>query len=99
MVGELPAAWNHIVGYDEPRTDAKLVHFTQGIPAFPEIRGCEYTEQWMEEQKKANTTEPWAQLMGPSVHAVRVPDGRILPKLHPDAIRLTIGERKKPGKS
>ncbi|HZD12001.1 MAG TPA: glycosyltransferase, partial [Candidatus Binatus sp.] len=33
-VGNLPSQWNHLVGYDEPRGEAKIVHFTQGIPCF-----------------------------------------------------------------
>src|SRR6185436_20271556 len=28
LIGEIPPAWNHLVGYDPPRADAALVHFT-----------------------------------------------------------------------
>lgn len=68
-VGEIPAEWNHLVGYDAPRTDAKIVHFSAGIPCFPEISGCEYEKEWMDELKACNSTVPWAELMGRSVHA------------------------------
>ena len=32
LIGELPARWNHLVGYDAPRADAALVHYTLGGP-------------------------------------------------------------------
>ena len=66
---ELPREWNHCVGYDEPMPDAKLVHFTQGIPCWNETRACEFSREWMEEFKIANSTVSWAELMGNSVHA------------------------------
>lgn len=68
-VGELPAEWNHLVGYDEPRTDAKVVHFTQGIPCFGETAGCEYETEWRSEAKSSMGTVSWAEIMGGSVHA------------------------------
>lgn len=70
-IGELPRQWNHCVGYAKP-CDAKLVHFTQGIPCFPETNGCEYTNEWSQEVLISNTTVPWADLMGNSVHAEHV---------------------------
>ena len=30
LIGALPSGWNHLVGYDAPRRDASLVHFTIG---------------------------------------------------------------------
>ncbi len=87
LIGEFPAEWNHLVGYDPPRKDAKLVHYTMGIPALPEVRGCEYTEEWLRDQKVANSSRPWLELMGNSVHAAKLSDGRILPKLHPDVVK------------
>lgn len=68
-VGELPAEWNHCVGYDQPNPNTKLAHFTQGIPCFPEVRGCEYTDEWMAEARACASTVPWAEIMGSSVHA------------------------------
>lgn len=67
-VGDLPSEWNHLVGYDEPK-QAKLVHFTQGIPLFPEVRDCEYSKEWILEADKANSSVSWRELMGNSVHA------------------------------
>lgn len=68
-VGDLPKEWNHCIGYDEPNPEAKLIHYTQGIPCFPEIRGCEYTDEWMAEAKASMSTVEWSALMANSVHA------------------------------
>lgn len=68
-VGELPSQFNHLVGYDKPRADAKIVHFTQGIPYFPETAESEYAAQWNKELQVAGGSRPWAEVMGPSVHA------------------------------
>jgi hypothetical protein len=71
-IGAIPNEWNHIVGYDQPNTNAKLVHFTQGIPCFPETKGCEYSDQWHKEMRKTISTVSWDDLMGGSVHAARL---------------------------
>jgi hypothetical protein len=84
-IGDLPREWNHLVGYDDPRTDAKAVHFTQGLPIFPETEGSEYAEQWRAEHKAMNSTKPWQETMGNSVHAAMTRDGRRVAKLHRDA--------------
>lgn len=87
-IGDLPREWNHLVGYDKPRPDAKLVHYTMGIPPFEETRMCEYADHWMRAHKLVNATAPWAQLMGNSVHCSQHPDGRLLPHFHPDIVAL-----------
>jgi hypothetical protein len=68
-IGEIPAEWNHLVGYDYPRPDAKLVHFTQGVPAFVETKDCEYGEEWRQVASSAFSSVSWHELMGNSVHA------------------------------
>ena len=50
LIGELPRQWNHLVGYDAPRTDASLVHYTIGGPYFTEYRDCEYAREWFAER-------------------------------------------------
>jgi lipopolysaccharide biosynthesis glycosyltransferase len=50
LIGELPAAWNHLVGYDPPRPDAAVVHYTSGGPWFDEYRDCEYADEWFAER-------------------------------------------------
>lgn len=67
-VGELPAEYNHLVGYDEPKA-AKIVHYTAGLPCWPETWNCPYSEEWRAEFKACNSTVSWDVLMGRSVHA------------------------------
>jgi hypothetical protein len=50
LIGALPDRWNHLVGYNPPRKDAALVHFTLGGPYFDEYRGCEYSKEWFAER-------------------------------------------------
>ena len=50
LIGEIPARWNHLVGYDAPRKDAALVHYTVGGPYFEEYRDCEYAAEWFAER-------------------------------------------------
>jgi hypothetical protein len=50
LIGDLPRAWNHLVGYDAPRRDASLVHFTIGGPYFDAYRDCEYAAEWFAER-------------------------------------------------
>ena len=87
LIGDLPHEWNHLVGYDQPRKDAKLVHYTQGMPIFEETTGSEYAEDWAAEFKAATSTIPWSSLMARSVHAALTPEGRPVAKLHPQAIK------------
>jgi hypothetical protein len=78
-IGDLPREWNHLVGYDKPK-DAKLIHFTQGNPCYPETIDSEHSQVWHDEQKLINYSVSWFELMGRSVHAERMLDGRIIPK-------------------
>jgi hypothetical protein len=51
LIGQIPAPWNHLVGYDKPRADAALVHYTLGGPYFDEFSKCEYAQEWREERQ------------------------------------------------
>jgi hypothetical protein len=84
-IGDLPPEWNHLVGYDEPRKDAKLVHYTQGIPCFEETATSEYAEEWINEHKYLNSTVPWADLMGNSKHAATL-NGKPIPRFVADKL-------------
>lgn len=64
----LPKAYNHVVPYSGENAKAKIVHFTQGIPVFNETRNCEYADAWREEHTDMNSTVPWKDIMGGSVH-------------------------------
>lgn len=66
-VAHLPEEWNHCVGYQEPK-DAKLYHWTQGLPVWKETRGRVEDPKWWEEFKNANHTVGYQELMGNSVH-------------------------------
>jgi hypothetical protein len=50
LIGALPSRWNHLVGYDAPRNDAALVHYTLGGPYFREYSDCEYSKEWFAER-------------------------------------------------
>lgn len=78
-VGDLPREWNQLVGYDKPNENAKLVHYTQGVPAYPETIECEHSELWHQWHQYSNNTQPWEALMGSSIHAVQV-NNKKLPK-------------------
>jgi hypothetical protein len=80
LVGDLPREFNHLVGYDEPRADPKLIHYTQGVPAFKETFDCEHHEAWFKEHQIMNSVKSWMELMGNSVHAVELPDGTKVPR-------------------
>ena len=51
LIGAIPDRWNHLVGYNPPRRDASLVHFTLGGPYFEEYRDCEYAAEWRREHE------------------------------------------------
>lgn len=68
-VGDLPESWNHCVGYDPPQ-DAQLIHYTQGIPVWPQTCNCEYAQEWHDERIAMMSTCSFEELMGPSRHPV-----------------------------
>lgn len=85
-IGDLPADWNVLVGYDNPIKNPKLIHYTQGIPLFPETRGCDYAKDWELALNAANMAVSWTELMGQSVHAETL-HGRLMPKYEANRIR------------
>ena len=50
LIGGLPAAWNHLVGYSAPMADAANVHYTLGGPYFDEYRDCEHAQTWQDDR-------------------------------------------------
>jgi hypothetical protein len=81
LVGSLPPAWNHTVGYDATNPQAKLVHYTQGVPHHPEVAGCEFEKEWIAEREAMCASWNWTSLMANSVHAAALPNGARVPKL------------------
>ena len=51
LIGALPERWNHLVGYNPPRKEVSLAHYTLGGPYFSEYRDCEYAEEWRSERE------------------------------------------------
>jgi hypothetical protein len=58
LIGSLPDKWNHLVGYNAPRADAALVHFTLGGPYFADYADCEYADEWRSERDAMLTAAP-----------------------------------------
>jgi len=51
-IGDIPAQWNHLVAEVDPNPEAKLLHYTIGLPAFQGY--AEYEgEAWYRELKSA----------------------------------------------
>ncbi len=68
-VGALSEDWNHLVGYSLPNPNAKLIHYTQGVPGYKECRNCEYSFEWFAEKEAMLDHCSWLEIMGNSVHA------------------------------
>lgn len=49
MIGDLPKAWNHLVGEYPPSADAQLLHYTRGGPWFRETEACDHAAEWFAE--------------------------------------------------
>jgi hypothetical protein len=45
QIGELPKEYNFLVG-EQDFENAKIAHFTLGIPEFPYYSNCDYSKQW-----------------------------------------------------
>lgn len=52
-IGALPVEWNHLVGeYDENR-EAKLAHYTLGVPGFAHYAQSEFADEWRETLRRS----------------------------------------------
>ena len=71
-IGNIPPEWNHVVPYSGKNSDAKIIHYTQGIPCFPETEDCEWAGEWREDSRHAMSTVTWDEIMGTSVHKQRM---------------------------
>ena len=45
-IGELPVEWNWLVGVYEPNDQAKLLHFTLGVPDMQGYEDCDHAGLW-----------------------------------------------------
>jgi hypothetical protein len=49
QIGALPLEWNHLVGEYVPNPSAQILHYTNGIPAYPTYRECDQADVWWNE--------------------------------------------------
>lgn len=47
-IGALPPEWNWLADEYGPNPDAKLLHWTAGIPAFPHYSNADHADDWAE---------------------------------------------------
>ncbi len=52
-IGALPLEWNWLVDEFGPNPEAKILHWTQGIPAFPHYRDAPMAEVWREAHRQS----------------------------------------------
>jgi len=45
-IGELPQAWNFLVGYTDPKISATIAHFTSGTPDMAGYEDQKYSDEW-----------------------------------------------------
>jgi lipopolysaccharide biosynthesis glycosyltransferase len=90
-IGWLDKRWNHLVGYDEKRKDPAIIHYTMGIPCWPETSDCEHAELWWLCHQGINSASEWQEIMGGSIHNGRDESGELVPLYK--ATRTLGGER------
>lgn len=54
FIGELPVEWNWLVDEYGPNDEAKLLHWTCGIPAFPNYQNAPMADEWFKERSRVN---------------------------------------------
>lgn len=57
LIGELPRDWNYLVDYYKYSDEAKLVHFTEGGPYFPDFSQVDYADEWYSEYSIMNAAD------------------------------------------
>ena len=66
-VGAFGEEWGHLVMYQQPKL-AKLIHYTAGIPIWPETVNLGYAKEWQEEIERVVSSVSYYELMSRSVH-------------------------------
>jgi lipopolysaccharide biosynthesis glycosyltransferase len=56
-IGELPATWNWLVGEYEHLPDAKLVHYTLGVPGIAAYSKCDHAAEWIRTRDEIGVVE------------------------------------------
>ncbi len=59
-IGELPHAWNHLVGYDPtvPVEEVRSLHYTEGGPYFEDYVDTDYADVWFRERDEMLHARP-----------------------------------------
>ena len=78
-VGSLDPKWNQLIGYQEVDLTQGNLHYTMGVPAFPETSSCDGADLWRNMAQLSMSAIPWKEIMGSSVHTIEI-DGVKLPK-------------------
>lgn len=52
-IGELPVEWNWLVGENQFNPQAKIAHFTLGMPGFSHYSDSEYADEWKQAMQDA----------------------------------------------
>jgi len=76
-IGEIPEEWNYCVGYSTSQETPKLIHYTAGIPIWPETKDSRYADRWFHYAREANSSVAYDALMRSSVHHKKVVNGDI----------------------
>jgi hypothetical protein len=78
-IGSLDPKWNQLVGYQDVDLTQGNIHYTMGIPAFPETSTSPGAELWLKHAKLGMSARPWDEIMGQSVHSINI-EGVRLPR-------------------
>ena len=52
QIGDLPPQWNRLA-CEQASTDAKLIHYTLGVPGIPHYADCDGAEHWHDAKRRA----------------------------------------------
>ena len=58
-IGDLAKEWNWLVGEYPYNPEAKLAHFTVGLPCWRPYKDCDYADEWRNTLKQVNHFQPW----------------------------------------
>lgn len=57
-IGDLPREWNWLVDEYGPNPDAKVCHWTAGVPGFPQYHEAYHSDEWRSQLKRVNYATP-----------------------------------------
>jgi lipopolysaccharide biosynthesis glycosyltransferase len=58
-IGEIPLDYNWLIGEYDHNPEAKIAHFSIGVPAWRRYADWDYSTEWFEAKKSANHIEHW----------------------------------------